>query len=231
MADSKAALVPIGVALATTALVTALSYLLPDTQQATGVGLAFLGVTYVCVLRRDTETVRRHGLGLGGLFEAEPLSARRLLREGAGALAWAFGIALLVFPPFWFGWLAWWKPDASFSPAPLGPLLDDVLGQLFVIALPEEAFYRGYLQSSLDRAFRPRFRLFGAEIGAALLVTSALFALGHLATEWNPNRLGVFFPSLLFGWLRARTGGIGASVALHAFSNLFASYLARSYGF
>ncbi|HEV8550364.1 MAG TPA: CPBP family glutamic-type intramembrane protease, partial [Polyangiaceae bacterium] len=37
-------------------------------------------------------------------------------------------------------------------------------------------------------------------------------------------------PALLFGWLRARTRGIGASVALHALCNLFASYLARSYG-
>ena len=45
-------------------------------------------------------------------------------------------------------------------------------------------------------------------------MTSALFALGHVATEFHPNRLGVFFPSLLFGWLRARTGGIGAAVVL-----------------
>jgi membrane protease YdiL (CAAX protease family) len=42
--------------------------------------------------------------------------------------------------------------------------------------------------------------------------------------------LSVFFPSLLFGWLRARTGGIGASVFFHALCNLFAAYLARSYG-
>ncbi|HEY3500021.1 MAG TPA: MrtC family glutamic-type intramembrane protease [Polyangiaceae bacterium] len=226
-----AALPPLGVGVATTAVVTALSYLLPDAHQATGVGLTFLAVTYFFVLRRDTETVRRHGLALGGLFEAEPLSARRLLREGGGAFGWALGCALVVFPPFWLGWLAWWKPDGSFSAAPLLPLFEDALGQVFVIALPEEAFYRGYLQSSLDAAWRPRLKLFGASIGPSLLVTSALFALGHLATELHPNRLSVFFPALLFGWLRARTGGIGASVLLHAFSNLFASYLARSYGF
>ena len=226
-----AALPPLGVAVATTAVVTAFSYLLPDAHQATGVGLTFLAVTYALVLRRDTETVRQHGLALGGLFEAEPLSARRLLREGALALAWALGAALVVFPLFWFGWLAWWKPDVSFSPAPIAPLFEDALGQLFVIALPEEAFYRGYLQSSLDAAWRPRIRLLGAPIGPSLLVTSALFALGHLATELHPNRLSVFFPALLFGWLRARTGGIGASVLLHAFSNLFAAYLAHSYGF
>jgi membrane protease YdiL (CAAX protease family) len=63
------------------------------------------------------------------------------------------------------------------------------------------------------------------------VVTSAVFALGHLATELNPNRLAVFFPALLFGWLRSRTRGVGASITLHALCNLFASYLARSYGF
>jgi hypothetical protein len=43
-------------------------------------------------------------------------------------------------------------------------------------------------------------------------------------------RLAVFFPALVFGWLRARTGGIGAGVIYHAACNLFASYLGESYG-
>jgi membrane protease YdiL (CAAX protease family) len=226
-----ALLVPLGVALATTVLATLLARALPEAHQATGVGLAFLVATYVLVLRRDTDSVRRYGLGLGGLFESEPLSARRLAREGAVACAWALGVACAIFPPFWLGWVAWWRPDSGFSAAALRPFLEDVPGQLFVIALPEEAFYRGYLQSALDEIWRPRRRLLGALVGPSLVVTSALFALGHLATEVHPNRLAVFFPALLFGWLRARTGGIGASVVLHALCNLFASYLARSYGF
>ena len=60
---------------------------------------------------------------------------------------------------------------------------------------------------------------------------TTIFALGHVATVHLATRLAVFFPALLFGWLRARTGGVGASVALHALCNLFAAYLARSYGF
>src|SRR4051794_11567391 len=55
---------PIAVTIVTTAVVTALSYGLPDAYQATGVGLVFLGATYVLVLRRDSESVRRHGLSL-----------------------------------------------------------------------------------------------------------------------------------------------------------------------
>ena len=219
---------PVGVTLLATLVVTALSYGLPDAYQATGVGLVFLGATYALVLRHESETVRRHGLSLGGLFESAPLSAARLLRSFGGAFGWAFATACVVLPPFWIGWVAFWKPPGPFLPARLG-VLDEALGQWLVIALPEECFYRGYLQSELDEIWKPRVRVLGAELGPSLIVTSALFAAGHLATELDVNRLAVFFPSLLFGWLRARTRGVGASVAFHAACNLFAAYLARSY--
>ena len=104
-----------------------------------------------------------------------------------------------------------------------------MLGQLLVIALPEEAFYRGYLQTSFDDAFRGRVRVLGAELGPGILIASALFALGHIATEVHPNRLAVFFPALVFGWLRVRTRGIGAGMVFHALSNLLTAYLAHSY--
>jgi uncharacterized protein len=225
------ALVPIGVGLATTALVTVLSYALPPAHQATGVGLAFLAVTYALVLRHDGAVIAHHGLCLGGLFEPAPLSLKRLASEAATALAWALGCASVIFPLFWLGWLAWWKPEAGFSPGAWRSVIPDAPGQLLVIALPEEAFYRGYLQTALDDALPKRIRLLGAEVGPSLLLTSAVFALGHLATELDASRLGVFFPALLFGWLRARTGGIGASVALHALANLLTAFLARSHGF
>ncbi len=224
------ALPPLGVALGVTVVVTCLSYALPDAHQATGVGLAFLFATYLLVLRHDGATVRHHGLSLGGLFDSEELAPGRVLVSFLRALGIALVVALIVLPPFWLGWLSFWKPEAGFAPAGWRKLVDDALGQWLVIALPEEAFYRGYLQSALDDAFRSRVKILGAEVGASLLVTSALFAVGHLATDLDANRLAVFFPALLFGWLRARTGGVGASIALHAICNLFASYLARSYG-
>ena len=98
-----------------------------------------------------------------------------------------------------------------------------------LIALPEEAFYRGYLQSTLDVAFPPRLRVFGAQVGPAIVVVSAIFAVGHFATQ-NPGRLAVFFPSLVFGWMREKTGGVGASIAFHAGCNVFSETLMRGYG-
>ena len=104
------------------------------------------------------------------------------------------------------------------------------VGQLLVIALPEEAFFRGYLQTALDRAWGRQIEVLGAKVGPALLVSSAIFAVGHFATIPNPARFAVFVPSLLFGWLRARTGGVGAGIAFHAMCNLLSEGLARGSG-
>lgn len=102
------------------------------------------------------------------------------------------------------------------------------LDQLLVVALPEEFFYRAYLQTTLTRAWgEGRGRLFGAKVGLAFFATQALFALGHLA-EFHPWRLAVFFPSLLFGWLRVRTGSITAPILIHALSNLLLMTLEAS---
>ena len=40
----------------------------------------------------------------------------------------------------------------------------------------------------------------------------------------------VFFPALVFGWLRARTGGIGASMLFHALCNVYSQALGRGFG-
>ncbi len=221
---------PLFAAVATTALVTALSYFLPDNFAATGVGLGFLAATYWLALRRESDPAQ-YGLSLGGLLESRALVPRRLLSHTLQPTLWAFGLALLIFPAFWFGWLSWWKPNHGFSATFPPNLWDEALGQLLVIALPEEAFYRGYLQSALDKARSPKVRFLGAQLGWGVLISSALFALGHLATDVNPNRLAVFFPALVFGYLRARTGGVGAGIVFHALCNIFATFLARSYGF
>lgn len=220
----------LGVALGVTALATALSYLLPESWAATGVGFTFLAATYWLVVRSDdTAQIREFGLSLGGLLEPAPLSTRRLLRDGLTGVLYALAAAVVIYPFFWFGFRMWWKVDA-FQPAPLQPVLSDALGQLLVIALPEEAFYRGYLQTSLERELNKSVNVFGTRVGLGLVLTSAIFAVGHLLTELNPARLAVFFPSLVFGLLRARSGGIGAPLVFHALCNLFSAYLLRSYG-
>jgi membrane protease YdiL (CAAX protease family) len=105
------------------------------------------------------------------------------------------------------------------------------LNQLVVVAIPEEIFFRGYLLVRLERHWRPTRRLWGAPVGKALLVSSALFALGHLVVVPNPQRLAVFFPALLFGWMRGRTGSIAAGATFHALCNVFADVMHTSFFF
>jgi len=222
---------PLWVAVAVTLVAAALG-LLPENIAGTAIGLWFLGATYWLVLRSRTPGVEReYALQLGGLLELEPLDARRLAKDCAVALAWALGIAAVAFPGFWLGYVHWYGTSRAFDPA-LGStdLLDQLAAQVAVVALPEEAFYRGYLQTALDKIWRPRLNVFGAKVGLGLVITSAVFAVGHVLTEPYLGRLAVFFPALVFGWLRAKTGGIGPGVAFHAACNGFAWYLGRGYG-
>jgi uncharacterized protein len=208
-------------------VVTALSWLLPKEYAATGVGLAFLAATWWLVWRRPDRQAAAYGLGFGDLFEPTPLQPKRLALAFGRAFGWALASMLVVFPPFVVAYVFY--RDVSGPPRLALPpgFADEVLGQLLVIALPEEAFFRGYLQTALDRVWPPHRRLFGAPIGPALVVSSAIFAVGHLLTDPRPSRLAVFFPSLLFGWLRAKTGDTLPGVFFHAACNL----LVRSLGF
>jgi len=97
----------------------------------------------------------------------------------------------------------------------------DLLGRIAgnaAVALSEEFFYRGYLTMRLEERWPPKRLILGAPIGGAAVLAAALFAVGHLL-EPAPWRLFVFFPALLFAWIRARTGTvIGAAICHWVFN-------------
>ena len=103
-----------------------------------------------------------------------------------------------------------------------------VIDQLFVVALPEEFFYRGYMQTRLRDAWPRGPTVLGARLGPAFWLTAVLFALGHLAI-FQAWRLSVFFPALLFGWMRERSGTVIGSALFHAVCNLFVHILEVSF--
>ena len=111
-----------------------------------------------------------------------------------------------------------------------GWILMSLLMQLLLIALPEEFFYRGYLQRRLDQCQgRKEWKVGPLPITRSNLVVSMLFALGHFVIGFAPARLVVFFPSLLFGILRDRTDGIAAPIVFHAACNLMVQVAAVHY--
>jgi len=100
---------------------------------------------------------------------------------------------------------------------------------IFGVALPEETFYRGYLQPRLQSKWPARRTIFGVRIGLAAVVASALFAAGHFLGEWNPLRLGPFFPGLVFAWLRNASGSVVGAIGYHALCNILGEVLFAAY--
>lgn len=96
-----------------------------------------------------------------------------------------------------------------------------VLSQVLVVALPEEFFFRGYVQQRLGEVMSP---------ARAWLLQSLLFALGHYLVTFHPASLLVFFPGLLFGILRRLSGSVLAGTLFHATCNLVMEILHRSLG-
>lgn len=101
---------------------------------------------------------------------------------------------------------------------------------LFFVAIPEEFFYRGYLQSRLDEVLGRPWTVFGARLGWGWIATCAIFAAGHSIVQFQWWHFAIFFPSLAFGWLRARTGHAVAGALFHAWCNVGVAILDTLYG-
>ncbi len=210
---------------------------------AAGTALLFFGLA-LSRARARPGGARRFGIDLAGLVEPTEEELEKTGGRGRGLGAAlvaalpsglretgvALGVALLVFPPFVVGFWWWHGPVHAWRWSAPPDLAAFALAQVVMVALPEEAFFRGFVQTRLHDAWPPARSWLGAPIDPrALVVQAALFALVHLAAEPRLDELATFFPGLLFGWLRARRDGIGASVALHAFSNVLADFLVRGW--
>jgi membrane protease YdiL (CAAX protease family) len=101
---------------------------------------------------------------------------------------------------------------------------------VFFVAIPEEFFYRGYLQTRLDEAFRSRWRVVGAVVGPGLILATVLFAFGHSIVVFQPWHAAIVLPGLVFAWMRARTGEVVAGALFHAWCNVTVTTLDILYG-
>ena len=91
------------------------------------------------------------------------------------------------------------------------------LNMLLLTALPEEWFFRGYLQKQLGNSFKANF------------AATVLFSLLHLITRGPVVALLVALPSLAFGYVYSRQKDIVLVVLLHAVSNMiYIIYLEHS---
>lgn len=162
----------------------------------------------------------------------------------ARGLKYAALFALAILPLYALGFWGWFKVGCAKWPLqmaancahlarPTWGLPPDfglvALGQLIVVAAPEELFFRGYLTTRLEAALGgPRLRVLGVEMGRGTLLASALFAFGHLLVTFEPATLATFFPAFAFAWIYARTRSVVGGALFHAACNLTVDVLAFS---
>lgn len=88
---------------------------------------------------------------------------------------------------------------------------------LVLTSIPEEGFWRGFMQRGLSRYFHDTKR---GKI-AALVLTSAIFTFGHIYWTSNLAILGfVFLASLLYGSVYLLSGKVESAIFTHFLLNL-----------
>lgn len=153
-------------------------------------------------------------------------------RPYARSFAVFAAISVIVFPLFVTGahlWQLFIAGKSAFRAAPFPNFLNIALFQLLLIALPEEFYFRGYFQSAMNLIFERRWRVLGTNLGWGWIITAAVFAFAHTIVVYQWWHFSIFFPALIFGYLRERTGSITAPILFHAASNILMDWVSRSY--
>jgi len=142
-----------------------------------------------------------HVLELGSFGLKLPSANSWLTASAATVVAFsAYSAGVLAF--------ADWPPIAAIDAA----FWSFLLGQTLLVALPEEFFFRGFLQGQFVQRAPSRPIL-------AVVLAALAFALTHVIIHESIGLLRVFFPGILFGWLRYRTKSIWPAVLAHGLAN------------
>lgn len=125
-----------------------------------------------------------------------------------------FGVALAAGPLCWLGFFFILQPSLQLG----WPLTAPVMFLLPVLVYPvlEEIVFRGLIQE-LVHDYLSKSSLGPATV--ANLLTSLLFAGLHFVYHPPLWAALVFFPSLVFGFFKDRTGVLTAPILLHVFYN------------
>ncbi len=182
-----------------------------------GIPVLFIYVPILWLERKHLEPAE-FGLALEGLWPALKLNA--LL---AFTILGPFVLANHVYQGLLFGrHPQWLLPERFWT--------EVVAYHILVVALPEEFFYRGYMQSRLNQVFDRRWRFLGVPFGWSLFITAVLFAAGHSLVVVRWWHFSIFFPALVFGWVREKTGNVLASALFHGLCNIVMVTLDTCYG-
>lgn len=91
------------------------------------------------------------------------------------------------------------------------PSISMLAFQLLVVSVPEEIFFRGFVQESIGNNIK------------GILITSIMFSLAHLPVflfDNNIYALLTFFPSIVIGFIYLKTANIMPCIIFHFLSNI-----------
>lgn len=176
----------------------------------------------------------RAGLGLWALGLHTRDLGRQLLQAG---------VLTAVLVPLWalalYGAAPWWRqwgilPATGFlggAPKLVGlwGTAECVLSQGLGIALPEELFWRGYVQPVLQGAWSRRTGRPCGLFNGGTALSCGLFAVGHVVGGAGVASLATLFPSLLFAVMRNHSGSIAGPAALHLGCNVGAAAFMQTF--
>ena len=99
------------------------------------------------------------------------------------------------------------------------PILWKIFYYVFIVGFGEEFFFRGYLQSSMNRYFGKSYAIGNVKFGWGLVLAAVLFGLSHAIVTIPPTwpwAIWTFILGLTLGFIREKDGSILAAVILHA---------------
>jgi len=141
------------------------------------------------------------------------------------ALLLTLVVSLIIFPVTVIGLLilrhfnmaAPWAPQI-----PSGSWLNWVFYQVMYLAVAEEIFFRGYLQSTIQQIFlATSSKYLRGSTYWTIIFSAGIFALAHVLLTNNALALVTFFPGIILGWLFLRTKTVISPIIFHALANIF----------
>jgi len=95
-----------------------------------------------------------------------------------------------------------------------------LLYQFMYVAVAEEVFFRGYVQSNIQKLTKA----FGSERPGwgqwtSIVLSAACFAIAHMTVHAQAISILTFLPGLVLGWLFTRTGSLLAPILFHGLAN------------
>ena len=115
-----------------------------------------------------------------------------------------------------------WQLNVPLMVTPVGSQWGQwVVSQFTHVALPEEVFFRGYVLSGLLLWSKTSLRSAGPwSVYIPVVLSSAVFALFHMAVQQSGFGLMTFFPGLILGMLFVKTQSLLIPVLFHATANV-----------